>query len=231
MGNTDDKIDQSEHINNNDIATHEIEDYLEILDREISLEEVKKSIANLKNGKAAGIDSIIPELIKSLQNEGLRTLTTLINFIFNSGEFPREWPIGIIIPIFEKGDNGDLNNYRGITLLSTVGQIFTGILNSRLKSVIETFSLLNENQAGFRSGYRTTDHIFTLHSLIDNYVYKNKKNLYVCFIDFRKAFDKVNLRHLWEKMSKTRMPIKPTIICIILERSGGLLDRPWCNWG
>ena len=84
-GNTDDKIDQSEHTTNNDIATHEIGDYLEILDREISLEEVKKSIANLKNDKAAGIDSIIPELIKSLQNEGLRTLTTLINFIFNLG--------------------------------------------------------------------------------------------------------------------------------------------------
>ena len=81
--NTDDKINQSEYTNNNDIATHEIADYLEILDREISLEEVKKSIANLKNGKAAGIDSIIPELIKSPQNERLRTLTTLINFIFN----------------------------------------------------------------------------------------------------------------------------------------------------
>ena len=87
VGNTDDKIDQSEHANKNDIAAHEIADYLEILDREISLEEVKKSIANLKNCKAAGIDSIIPELIKSLQNEGLRTLTTLINFIFNSGSF------------------------------------------------------------------------------------------------------------------------------------------------
>ena len=139
-GNTNDKIDQSEHTNNNDIATHEIADYLEILDREISSEAVKKSIANLKNGKAAGIDSIILELIKSLQNEGLRTLTTLINFIFNSGEFPREWAIGIIIPIFKKGNTGDLNNYRGITLLSIVGKIFTRILNSRLKSVIETFS-------------------------------------------------------------------------------------------
>ena len=200
-GNTDDKIDQSEHTNNNDIATHEIADYLEILDSEISLEEVKKSIDNLENGKAAGIDSIIPELIKSLQNEGLRTLTTLINFILTrGGGFPREWATGIIVPIFKKGDTGDLSNYRGITLLSIVGKIFTGILNSRLKSVIETFSLLNENQAGFRSGYRTTDHIFTLHSLIDNYVYKNKKKLYVCFIDFRKAFDKVNLRHLWKKM-------------------------------
>ena len=119
-------------------------DYLEILDREISLEEIKKSIANLKNSKAAGVDSIIPELIKSLQNEGLRTLTSLINFIFNLGEFPREWAIDIIIPIFKKGDTGDLNNYRGITLLSIVGKIFNGILNSRLKSVIETFSLLNE---------------------------------------------------------------------------------------
>ena len=51
-------------------------------------------------------------------------------------------------------------------------------------------------KAGFRSGYHTTDHIFTSNSLIDNYVYKIKKNLYVCFIGFRKAFDKINLRHL-----------------------------------
>ena len=52
-------------------------------------------------------------------------------------------------------------------------------------------ALLSEAQAGFRKGYSTSDHIFTLKSLIDIYLYKNKC-LYCAFIDYKKAFDSVD---------------------------------------
>ena len=54
---------------------------------------------------------------------------------------------------------------------------------------------------GFRQGYRTNDHLFTLTTLIDHYVTKNKRPLFLCFIDFKKAFDKVNHKFLWQKIS------------------------------
>ena len=48
-------------------------------------------------------------------------------------------------------------------------------------------------QAGFRAGYSTVDHIFTLYAIVQNCLLKKKKKkLYVAFVDFKKAFDSVN---------------------------------------
>ena len=60
---------------------------------------------------------------------------------------------------------------------------------------------LSENQAGFRKGYSTVDHIFTLYAIIEKCLCKRKKKLYVAFKDFKKAFDFVNRDKLWNLLS------------------------------
>ena len=50
--------------------------------------------------------------------------------------------------------------------------------------------IIDYNQVGFRKGFRTSDHVFTLKTLIDNTL-NNKKKLYTCFVDFKKAYDSV----------------------------------------
>ena len=60
-------------------------------------------------------------------------------------------------------------------------------------------NILEENQAGFRSGYSTTDHIFVLQSLIELLKVKKMK-LFCSFIDFSKAFDSVWRVGLWVKL-------------------------------
>ena len=116
----------------------------------------------------------------------------ILSNIFDSDYFPVEWALGIIVILFKDGMKLELNNYRGITLLSMLGKISVGVLNNRLWEVVDRFDILQENQAGFRHGYRTTDHIFTLTTVINHYAVKNKKPLFLCFVDFGKAFDKVN---------------------------------------
>ena len=116
--------------------------------------------------------------------------------------FPKEWAIGIIVPIPKKGTTSDLNNYRGITLLNVSGKLLTGISNARLEKLVDTFSMLEENQAGFRKGYRTTNHIFTLQAIITHFVHADNKKLYACFVDFKKAFDKVSHALLWHKLMR-----------------------------
>ena len=61
-------------------------------------------------------------------------------------------------------------------------------------------ALLSEAQAGFCKGYSTSDHIFTLKSLIDIYLHKNKC-LYCAFTDYKKAFDSVDRTALWLKIA------------------------------
>ncbi len=59
-----------------------------------------------------------------------------------------------------RGDKANLNNYRGITLLSIFGKLFLGGILQRLNNAISQFEILEENQIGFKKGYQTLDHIF-----------------------------------------------------------------------
>ena len=97
----------------------------------------------------------------------------------------------MILPIYKgKGEKTNADNYRGITLLSCLGKLFTSLLNDRIGKFCEDNSTLLENQAGFRRSYSTVDQIFLLQNIVDLYL-EQKKRLYCVFIDYRKAFDSV----------------------------------------
>ena len=61
----------------------------------------------------------------------------------------------------------DIKNYRHKTISSGISSMFTSILNGRLNACLEEFSILNENQAGFRQGYSITDPMFSLYALFE----------------------------------------------------------------
>ena len=83
-------------------------------------------------------------------------------------------------------------------MLSCFGKFFTSVVNSRLAEYLEDHGLLCEEQAGFRSGYCATDHVFTLSSLINIYLSRGSR-IYAAFVDFWKAFDNVWRVGLWQK--------------------------------
>ena len=122
-----------------------------------------------------------------------------LNIVLNTVFIPTEWYLGIISPLYKnRGDVNDPDNYRGITLLSCTGKLFTTCLNYRLSCYVEDNSLGKE-QAGFRVGYSTIDHIFVLQIIIELYQ-SVKKRLYCEFIDYRKSCDFVNRHLLWQKL-------------------------------
>ena len=124
----------------------------------------------------------------------------LFNLIFDSGESPDSWTLGIIKAIYKnKGDPNDPDNYRAIKLVSSLGKLFTSILNSRLNNFSDETYLVTKSQAVFLAGYSTQDNIFILYILITLYLSKKKK-LFCCFIDFKKAFDTIWRAGLWQKL-------------------------------
>ena len=128
----------------------------------------------------------------------------LFNRILNEGQIPESWTIGMITPIYKnKGDKGDFNNYRGITLLSCLGKLFTSVINTRLNRFANETNLINENQTGFRKTYSTLDHIFLLKNFIDIFVTNGNQKLYCAFVDYKKAFDTVWRSALWHKLVKS----------------------------
>ena len=162
------------------------------LDKPFSEKEVKQSIKMLKNKKAAGLDRIRNEMLKSGAHYLTTSLTKLFNFILSKGTYPDSWSTGLITPIFKSGNKSDPSNYRGICVTSCLGKLFSVVLNNRLLTYLQDHNLIHPSQIGFLKGFRTSDHIFSLRTLIDKYVTNaNKGKLFCCFVDFQKAFDSI----------------------------------------
>jgi hypothetical protein len=119
--------------------------------------------------------------------------------MFVTEKVPEGWVKGLIQPLFKEGDVNDVSNYRGITLLSIVGKIYASVLNARLVRWCESRNILVDEQNGFRSGRRTTGHMFVLSEVIRM---RRKKGLptFCAFIDLRKAYDRVMRSGLWLKL-------------------------------
>ena len=73
---------------------------------------------------------------------------------------------GVVVNLFKKGDKTVPGNYRGITLLSTVGKTFCKILNDRVGTMLEKEEKISEGQAGFRPNRSCVDHVYTLGKII-----------------------------------------------------------------
>ena len=201
--NSEDSRDR--HENNHEIRAPSIDTMTQnliddTLNRDITLEEVKLMAKKLKNGKASGLDMLSAELLKHANDNFMLVFTKLFNKLLQSGKVPEEWSAGISVVLFKGGDKANLNNYRGITLLNIFGKFFLGVLLERLNIVISQCEILEQNQIGFRQGYQTSDHIFTLRALIENYFRNNKGPLYACFVDFKKAFDSVDHELLLQQL-------------------------------
>ena len=183
------------------ITENELEDY--IFNSEITNEEILKSVQDLKRGKSAGLDDLIPEFFINSIDIILPLLNKFFNRIFDNADYPEHWSRSIIVSILKKGNANDPDNYRGISLLDVLGKIYTAILTRRVTFYTNIYSKISESQAGFRDGYSTTDQGFILYSLIHKYLSKKRGKLYVAFVDLTKAFDSINRSKLWKVVSKT----------------------------
>ena len=170
------------------------------LNNNITLEELIKSIRSLKNGKACGKDLWVNELLKNI--ECIRpSLLIIFNRILDTGVYPIEWSTGIVQPVHKKGSLNDPSNYRGITLISVVGKLFTGILNKRLVQWADKNGIIFEGQSGFRPAHSTIDNIFIVNAAVRKFL-NNGNKLYGLFIDFKKCFDLIVRDNVYYKLAE-----------------------------
>ena len=186
-----------------DIPYHTDHNYEEInenlLDEAINEEEIRKAILSQNNNKSPGIDQLPAEIFKASIDIIIPFLRVLYNHIFFNQEYPQSWGMGIITPIFKKGDVNEANNYRGITLINIVAKIYSQILLNRLTGWSEENEKLTKNQFGFQKGKSISDCIFILQSIVTK-VLSEKNKLYCVFIDFQQFFDRIDHSYLWHKL-------------------------------
>ena len=171
-----------------------------VLNTEISVGEVKGVVKAMKN-KAYVEDGFPAEVLKN--DCLLDILTKLFNKCFTTGVIPDIWKQGIIqpIPVSSTSDIRDPLNYRGITVTSIVYKIYCNILNKRLTLWETETSIISDAQNGFRKGRSTLDQLSTLTNVIETRKF-NKQHTFAAFIDFRKAYDCINRKLLFNKLNK-----------------------------
>ena len=186
---------------------------LDDLDSEPTKEELSKAIKDLANGKAAGVDCIPPEIIKCGEPTLLEPLHKLLCLCWREGHVPQDMRNAKIVTLYKnKGDRSDCNNYRGISLLSTVGKVFARVVLSRLQILANR--IYPESQCGFRSERSTIDMIFSVRQLQEK-CREQHMPLYIAFIDLTKAFDLVSRSGLFELLRKIGCP--PRLLNIIVS--------------
>ena len=173
----------------------------EICNSPITMEEIETHLKKLKNHRAAGADGLSGEFLKCVSADLAPTLYMLLNGIFDRGEWPTKWAEGTIHPVHKKASINVTDNYRKITVMPVLGKVLESILNSRLAFRNLTLEMDDPYQFGFKANARTSDNLFILKSLVNRQKFKNKP-LYVCFVDFTKAFDYVNRYALYYKLIK-----------------------------
>jgi Reverse transcriptase (RNA-dependent DNA polymerase) len=177
-----------------------------------SLEEVRCAIGKLKNGRAAGLDGISPELLKAAIEPMSQGLHALFLKIWKKGKVPTDWKDGLIVPLYKgKGPRSECGSYRPISLLSIPGKVFAHFLLGRMKPLLEKHR--RPEQSGFTAGRSTSDAILALRLLAETHQ-EFQRPLYVGYVDLKSAFDSVDRSALWQALKGIGMP---SILLSILQ--------------
>ncbi|CAG4947891.1 unnamed protein product [Colias eurytheme] len=165
---------------------------------QIDENDVIEALNKLKLDKCPGSDNLANETLKIAAPILATPFTILFNSILEYGETPTQWSESNIILLYKKGNPNDIGNYRPISLLPSTYKLFSTILTKKISCSLETRQPVE--QAGFRKGFSTIDHIHTLELLIEKYQERNRP-LYLAYIDYKKAFDSVSHNYIWETLA------------------------------
>ena len=161
--------------------------------------EIQNALSSMRNGKALGSDKISAETLKALNHFGLELLQLLANAIYNKGVFPDELYKSTFITIPKKSGAVDCENFRTISILSHVTKVILRVIMLRIRNKIHPE--ISTEQHGFMKDKETKNAIFVLCMLSEQAI-QMQQTIYLCFIEWKKAFDSVNYKKLLQLLNK-----------------------------
>lgn len=152
--------------------------------------EVIKIVNSFSNSTSLDHNKISNKILKHVINSVSVILSHLFNISMSSGVFPNCFKIARVVPIHKSNSVHNVENYRPISILSSVSKILEKIVEVRLDSYLDVNSVITKNQFGFRKKRSTENAVM---SVVNEIVFGlgAEMSVSVVFLDFAKAFDSV----------------------------------------
>lgn len=172
---------------------------------EITRGELKATIKRMKKRKAVGPDDTPMEFFKWLDDRSMEEIRSILNEWWEAGTFPEEKLKANIASIYKKGNPKMQENYRPISLLNSIYKLYAAILQKRLAAGID--GDLQDTQYGFRPARSTATPVACIRRILDR-AEESQDAVFVTFLDWEKAFDKVKQDKLIEALRRMNIPEK-----------------------
>ena len=200
---------------------------IEILDNEI-----EEAIDELKNNAASGPDGVPSILLKKCKKALSPLLALFWNESMKTGCIPKTLKESIIAPVHKGGNKSEPANYRPVSLTSHLIRIYEKVLRNKIVKFMEENNRLNKNQHEFRKGRSCLTQLLAHHDNVLNLL-EQGYNVDVVYLDFEKAFDKVDHNILLQKLKNENIDGKTLqwIKCFLEDRTqrvvvNGILSNP-----
>jgi len=167
--------------------------------------EIKHAIKKMKRGRATGIDEIAVEMIIALEEFGIEQLTKFANKVYDAGKFPDELSKSIFIALPKVNGAIECDLHRTISLMSHVTKIILRVILLRARNKVR--QEISDEQYGFMKDRGTRNAIYMMRLMAERAI-EMQRDLYVCFIDFKKAFDRVKHKDLMVMLNDIKIDSK-----------------------
>ena len=181
-------------------SMNENENEISIENIDFTEQDIIDAIDELKNNSSSGPDGLAAIFLKKCKNSLARPLFHLWRKCLDQGITPDTLKEAHIIPIHKGGHQGLAANYRPVALTSHVVKIFEKVVRNYIVQFLEENNKFNDGQHGFRSGRSCVSELLIHYDRIVD-ILESGSNVDAIYLDFAKAFDKVDHGIVLKKLS------------------------------
>ena len=160
-------------------------------------EEVVCAMRSMKSGKAVGGDGISVEILQALGDFAIDHLTSLFQKIYETGNIVESMCDSVFIALPKVEGTLECSKHRTLSIMSQVTKILLRVLLKRVRAKISP--QISDEQFGFVAGKGTSNALFSLRMITERAL-EVQKDVFACFVDYEKAFDKVKHEDLFNML-------------------------------